>query len=489
MTTSISEKPRYLIIGAGMAGILSAIKLKENGNTNFAVYEKASTLGGTWRENTYPGIACDVPSHLYSYSFAPNPDWTHVFSPGHEIFQYFKDVAQRHDVESFINYNSEVESLELINGKWHLKTKNGLSDEGDFVIAATGVLHHPNYPDIPGQESFKGKIFHSARWDHSVELSNKRVGVIGTGSSAVQIVSDIVGKVKDLYLFQRTPQWILKVENPEIPEEQRKEYRENPALLKEVRERYSRAFSDYFANAVVDSKSEQLEMLQKMCIENLEQNVKDKELRERLRPDYRAGCKRLVVSSNFYEAISSPNAHLVTEKIISIEPEGIAVADGSLYELDVIVLATGFRVNQFIRPIRVKGLNGVDLDQYWGAIPTAYMAIAVPGFPNLFLLNGPNGPVGNFSLIEVAEIQWDYIQQLIDELKETGNNLVVAKQSALDKFEQDRIEAVQNTVWVTGCRSWYLDQRGIPAVWPWSFDRFREVMAKPDFGAYEMLRV
>jgi len=476
-----------LIIGAGMAGILSAIKLQEAGNTNFSVYEKASTLGGTWRENTYPGIACDVPSHLYSYSFAMNPDWTHVFSPGPEIFQYFKNVASNYNVEKFIRYNSEVETLELKGSKWILRTKDGHTDEGDFVIAATGVLHHPNYPDIPGQDQFKGHIFHSARWDHSVELEEKKVGVIGTGSSAVQIVSDIVKQVKDLYLFQRTPQWILKVENPEIPEEQRKEYRENPDLLKEVRERYSRAFSDYFANAVVDSKSEQLEMLQRMCVENLEQNVKDKELRERLRPDYRAGCKRLVVSPNFYEAISESNAHLVTEKIVSIEPNGIMVADGTLYELDVIVLATGFRVNQFVRPIKVKGLNGLDLDDYWGEVPLAYLAISVPNFPNLFLLNGPNGPVGNFSLIEVAELQYDYIQQLISYLEDSPYKLIMAKQEALDAFEQQRIEAVKNTVWVTGCRSWYLDQRGVPAVWPWSFDRFREVMAKPDLSSYELV--
>lgn len=483
----MASDKRFVIVGAGMSGILTAIKLLEAGNRNFTIYEKASELGGTWRENTYPGVACDVPSHLYCYSFALNPDWSHVFSYGNEIFDYFKNVANRFNVEPFIRYNQEVISLDYKdNGKWLVKTNNGLTDEADFVIAATGVLHHPNYPVIEGIERFNGAIFHSARWDHSVDLTGKKVGIIGTGSTAVQIVSAIVDKVEDLYLFQRTPQWVLYMENPEISESERQRYRENPQLLVELRNNYSKAFAQYFANAVVDSQSEQLELIQKLCLENLENNVKDPDLREKLRPKYRAGCKRLIVSPDFYQSITKDNAHLVVDPIVAIEPTGIKTKDSGLIDLDVIVLATGFRVDQFIRPTKVHAY-GLDLDDYWGDFPRAYYSISVPHFPNLFFLNGPNGPVGNFSLIEVAELQLAYIFKLIDYVSIKKAKAVFATDNALDQFETQRLDAVKHTVWVTGCHSWYLDKRGVPAVWPWSFDHFREVMNDIKLNDYELV--
>lgn len=478
---------RFVIVGAGMAGILSAIKLKEAGFNDFTVYEKADRVGGTWRENTYPGIACDVPSHLYSYSFAPNPEWSHVFSPGDEILEYFERVSRENKVEDHIEFNTEIRSMELREGQWQIETNDGRKDVADFVIAATGVLHHPRYPDIEGQDDFDGAIFHSARWDHSISIEGKRVGVIGAGSTAVQIVSAIADKVERLDMFQRTAQWILPVANPPVGEEDRERYREDAGAMREVRDELSRTFAENFANAVVDADSPQMKAIETVCRANLESSVTDPVLLEKLRPNYRAACKRLVVSPDFYKAIQHPNANLITEGIERIESKGIRTVDGVLHELDVIVLATGFRVDRFMRPIEIRGRGGIKLDDVWEKRPSAYLSVSVPEFPNLFMLNGPNGPVGNFSLIEVAEIQFDYIMKLIDLVRDGECAEVSASHAAAEKFEIDRTEAAKKTVWVTGCRSWYLDDRGVPAAWPWSFDRFREVMAEPDFSDYELI--
>jgi cation diffusion facilitator CzcD-associated flavoprotein CzcO len=467
-----------------MAGILAAIKLQDAGLTDFTVYEKAARLGGTWRENTYPGIACDVPSHLYSYSFALNPDWSHLFSPGHEIQAYLEDVAARHGVERYVRYEHEVVQAKLRGSRWQLETANGEHDEVDVVIAATGVLHHPRYPDIPGLENFAGRLMHSARFDHDVVLDGARVGIIGTGSTAVQMTSALVERVGHLSLFQRTAQWVMPQVNPPYSEEDRSAFGSDPHKLEELHTGLAQLF-DTFSNAVVDAESPEMAAIAEACRKNLEESVGDPVLRERLRPNYHAGCKRLVISTDFYQAIQHPNAELVTERITGIEPEGVRTADGRLHRLDVLVLATGFKVDAFMRPMVVVGRNGRTLDDAWRFRPEAYMAIAVPGFPNFFMLNGPNGPVGNFSLIGVAELQIGYIVQLIDEIRSGACREVGPKPEALAQFEAERLEASRRTVWSTGCHSWYLDDRGVPAVWPWTFARFREEMATPRAEAYE----
>lgn len=484
----IESRRRVVVIGAGMAGILSVVKLREAGITDVTVYEKADRLGGTWRENTYPGVACDVASHLYSYSFAPNPDWSHVFSPGGEILAYLEDVAERHGVLDAVRFGAEVRRLEWSDHQWLIELADGTRDRADYLIAATGVLHHPSYPDIDGLDTFEGSCFHSARWDHDVPLGGARVGVIGTGSTAVQITSAIVDQVAGLHLFQRTPQWVLAIPNDPIDEPTRATYRSDPAAMAAVRAELSQLFEENFANAVVDADSPQMAMLEELCRANLDGTVTDPELRERLRPTYRAACKRLVISPDFYEAIQHPSAHLVTEPIAAVEPEGVRTTDGALHELDVLVLATGFRVDRFLRPIEVVGRGGLRLDDVWAERPSAYMAVAVPGFPNLFMLNGPNGPVGNFSLIEVAEAQFAYIRRLIEAAEASGCREVSVTGDAAARFEQGRVEAARSTIWVTGCRSWYLDDRGVPSAWPWGFARFREAMANPVLADYEFVR-
>ena len=481
----MADDLRFAIIGAGMAGILSAIQLREAGFGDLTVYEKGDRVGGTWRENTYPGLACDVPSHLYSYSFALNPDWSHTFAPGAEIEEYFEQVAREFDVIPSIRFGEEVTSCTFTDGRWHLETSTGRRDVADFVIAATGVLHHPNMPEIEGLDSFAGPTFHSSRWDHDVSLDGARVGVIGTGSTAVQITTAVVDQVAHYSLFQRTAQWIMPQENPPYPEEVKKQFREHPDELRELHDGISQLFAEGFANAVVDAESPHMKMIEDACLMNLEDNVRDPELRELLRPDYRAACKRLVVSPDFYEAIQHPHAELVTSGIERIEPGGVRTTDGQLHELDVLVLATGFKVDAFMRPMDIIGRNGVKLADVWAERPGAYLSISIPDFPNLFMLNGPNGPVGNFSLIEVAELQFAYILRLIECVRSGACREISAAQAAMQSFEAERVEAAKKTVWVTGCKSWYLDDRGIPATWPWTFDRFREEMAEPKLDAYD----
>jgi cation diffusion facilitator CzcD-associated flavoprotein CzcO len=478
---------RFAIIGAGMAGILSAIKLQEAGFDDFVIYEKAERLGGTWRENTYPGIGCDIPSHLYSYSFEPNPDWSHHYAPGREIQGYLEGVARKHGVDRRIHCGAEIVRCQFSGGRWRLETQSGHRDQADVVIGATGVLHHPNVPDIAGLDSFAGAWFHSARWDHSVALDGRRVGIIGTGSTAVQIVPAVVERVAKLVLFQRTAQWIAPQENPPYSNAEKADFRRDPELMRQMHREMSRMLAEAFSNAVVDASSPQMQLIEEVCRANLESNVRDPELREKLRPNYRAACKRLVISPNFYEAIQKPNAELVTEGIERVEAGGVRTRDGRLHALDVLVLATGFRVDRFLRPMQVIGRAGRRLDDLWAQRPVAYLSISIPGFPNLFMLNGPNGPVGNFSLIEVAELQIAYILELVEPIRAGRCREISASDAATAAFDAERVERAKQTVWSTGCRSWYLDDRGIPAVWPWTFDRFREEMAAPKLEAYEQV--
>jgi cation diffusion facilitator CzcD-associated flavoprotein CzcO len=299
----------------------------------------------------------------------------------------------------------------------------------------------------------------------------------------VQITAALAPRAGRYSLFQRTAQWVLPQANPEYSEAERETFRSSEALLRQIHDNLAEAFGG-FASAVIDADSAGMAMIERMCLDNLE-TVRDPDLRERLRPSYRAACKRLVVSPDFYDAMQRPNVDLVTSDIDRVEPTGVRTVDGVLHELDVLVLATGFRADAFVRPMGVVGRNGVDLADEWAARPNAYLSVAIPGFPNFFMLNGPNGPVGNFSLIEVSEIQFAYILQLVDRLAAGEAQEISPKRAAMEAHEAERVAAAQNSIWVTGCRSWYLDDRGVPATWPWTFTRFREVMAAPDPAAYE----
>jgi cation diffusion facilitator CzcD-associated flavoprotein CzcO len=379
-----------------------------------------------------------------------------------------------------------VQRCAFEDGRWRIGTADGATDAADVVIAATGVLHHPAYPDIPGLEAFGGACFHSARWQHDVPIAGRRVGVIGTGSSAIQIVAAVVDRVAELRLFQRTPQWIAPATNPAYTEDEKATFRLASAAMEAVRAEVSRALTDGFANVLVDAEAPMLRAIHEGCVAHLETSVRDPVLREKLRPSYRAACKRLIISDGFYEAIQRPNATLVTDGIERIEPSGVRTRDGRLHEIDVLVLATGFRVDRFVRPMTVLGRGGVALDDVWAEGPFAYMALAVPDFPNFFMLQGPNGPVGNFSLIEVGELQIGYVMQLVEMIRSDACDQVSPSHTAMTRFDAARRLAARTTIWNSGCKSWYLDASGLPTAWPWTFDRFRDEMSQPRIEDFDV---
>ena len=479
---------RIVVIGAGMAGMLAGIKLREAGFNDVTLYEKADRVGGTWRDNTYPGLTCDVPSHHYTYTFERNPDWTRHLPPGPEIQAYFERTAERYGLSELTRFNTEVTSAVYENGRWQLSLSDNTNTHADIVIAATGVLHHPRTPDIAGIDSFAGDLFHSAQWDHSIPLDGRRIGIVGNGSTGVQIISALAGRAERLVHFQRTPQWIMPVENGHYTEEQRARFRDDPAaLLEEMNIEQYTANVERYTLAITEMEAEASQIMGDACLMNLEHGVTDPELREKLRPDHKPLCKRLIFSPDYYQAIQHPRSHLVREAIDHIEPGGIRTSDGELHELDVIVLATGFHADAFMRPMRITGRAGVELNDYWADRPRAYLAITMPDFPNLFMLNGPNGPVGNFSLIDIAEHQWQYISQLIERVQSGSACEVSVSTAAMEAFERERIAAARHTVWyLGGCQSWYLDAQGIPASWPWNYSRFVSEMSAPKWDHFDM---
>lgn len=484
-----TSRPRIVVIGAGMAGILAGIKLLEAGLDNFTIYEKADRVGGTWRDNTYPGLSCDTPSHHYTYTFARNPGWSSYLPPGPEIQAYFEATCDQYDVRRHIRFNEEVESAEFRDGQWQLVMKGGRRDSAHIVIAATGVLHHPSTPHIPGMETFQGTLFHSAHWDHSVALDNRRVGVIGMGSTGVQIISALAGRAALVEHYVRTPQWIMPVQNTPYSEAQRDAFKRDPeALAREMGTEEYLANVNSYTQVITQEDKEAIAYWRETCYRNLEDSVADPALREQLRPDHEVLCKRLIFSPDYYEAIQRPGAALVREDIQAIEANGIRTVDGHLHELDVIALATGFHPDRFMRPMRIVGRDGIDLETFWHDRPKAYLAVSMPGFPNFFMLNGPNGPVGNFTLIDIAEHQWRYIDQLIARIRNGECTEICASADALERFERDRIAAAKTTIWYTGgCKSWYLDKEGIPSSWPWNYNRFVQEMSEPRWEDFDLV--
>jgi len=479
------RKLRIAVIGAGASGIMALIKLREAGIGDVTVFEKADTLGGTWRDNRYPGVTCDVPSHGYRYSFEPNAEWSRVCAPGAEILDYLKEVARKHNAEASIRYGHEVMRADWRDRHWHLETSKGDQGTFDAVITATGVLHHPVMPDIPGLDDFEGEAFHTARWKDEVSLAGKRVGVIGTGSTATQIVGAVVDEVAHLSLFQRTAQWILPLPQAPIPEEQKALYRANPALLEQEYQRISFENNSKFAAAIVGANPHAYKAMVKACEENLAR-VADPVLRAKLTPSYAVGCKRMILSDNFYEALQRPNAELVTEGIERFERDGIRTKDGRLHPLDVIVLATGFNTHQLFRPMQVTGRGGKTMDAAWARGNEGYKAVTVPDFPNWFMIGGPNSPIGNFSWLLTAENQFNFALKLILKLKDGNVSEIAPKREAAQAFNEAVRAKLPDTVWATGCQSWYIDPHGNIASWPWTYEKFEADMRAPVWEDFEV---
>lgn len=480
---------RIAIVGAGMSGILSAIKLREAGYTDIVIYEKADRIGGTWRDNVYPGLTCDVPAHAYTYDFAPNPEWSAFLVGGDEIQAYFEKVVDDYEIRPLIRFNSEIASAQWDGQAWDIETADGGRDSARVLLMATGVLHHPKIPNIPGRDSFDGVAMHTARWDRSIDLEGKRIGIIGNGSTGIQIAVELGGRQnRDIVHFQRSPQWISPFPNFAYTEEDKARFRASREAIDAVRYNEELLGSiRNFSKAISDAESREIQEIEDRCRHFLESAVQDPVLREKLRPNYRAACKRLVYSSEYYDTVQKPNVETVVCGIREIVPEGVIDNDGVLHRLDVLALATGFQTDRFVRPISIKGVGGRDIEQAWAERCTAYLAISIPGFPNLFLFNGPGSPVGNFSLIDVAERQWQYVGQVLDRLMQSNARGIMAREDAFAEYEERRIAAARQTIFGSGCTSWYLDKSGVPITWPWGYDDFANAMANPDFDAFELV--
>jgi cation diffusion facilitator CzcD-associated flavoprotein CzcO len=476
--------PKVAIIGAGMSGLCMAFKLQDAGLDTFTIFEKADEVGGTWRDNTYPGLTCDVPSRYYSYSFRPNPEWSHLFPPGAEIQDYFSRVASERGVRARIRFGTDVTAAVFRAGRWWLTTHEG-EEPFDVLVTATGVLRVPHYPELLGLESFAGPMFHSSRWDHSVSLADKRIGLIGTGSTGVQITAELGGNVRQLEVFQRTAQWILPLPNPRYKAMTRAALRRFPLLNRVAFRFWERNFKTLLGRAPI-RPGWQRSLVQAFCRWNLRLSVRDPALRRQLTPKDQPMCKRLAMSAGYYRAVRQSSVAVVTESIDHVESRGVVTADGTLHELDLLVLATGFDARAYVRPMDIVGERGITLDEAWADGPFAYRSVAVPGFPNLFMLMGPHSPIGNQSLVPIAEDQAEFALWWIKQIDQGNITAAAPTEAATKEYNEDMKAAMPQTIWVTGCSSWYLGKDGLPELFPWTPERHQELLKSPDLDDFDI---
>ncbi|MGW0245255.1 flavin-containing monooxygenase [Nocardia goodfellowii] len=487
MTTAPRE-PRIVIIGAGVSGIATAITLQRNGFQNFVILEKGSDVGGVWHWNRYPGLTCDVPSQLYQFGFAPNPKWSQVFAPGPEIQRYLADVVDQFDLRRQVRLNSEVVAARFTGTGWRVETGDGAVHEVDFVIAATGVLHHPAMPEIPGLDAFEGDVLHTARWDDAVPTAGRRIAVIGTGSTGVQVVSALQPEAARLTHFVRSPQWVIWapmwLPQPGIvgavldrlPEVNKTLYRAGMLGAK--------VFTD-----VVTRPSWRRRAVQEYARLSLRAQVRDPELRARLTPDYEPLCKRQVLSGSYYRALSARNAELVSAGIERVTSTGIRTTDGREHTVDLIILATGFQAHNYMRPMNLVGRDGLSIDEAWAKGPRAYRMTAVPGFPNFFTVLGPNSPTGSIPLHHAAEVTARYITAWIARWRAGEFDTVEVTEAATDRFAAEVTEALGPTVWNTGCNSWYFTEGGAIDLLPFDRGTMETMLAAPDDRDFQLRKV
>jgi cation diffusion facilitator CzcD-associated flavoprotein CzcO len=465
---------RVAIIGTGFGGLAAAVRLEQAGITDLVLFEKSQDVGGVWRENTYPGAACDVPSHLYSLSFAPKADWSRRFAPQAEIHQYLRDVARDFDVLRHIRFGTEVleAAFDEDGGVWRLTLAGGAEHEADVLVSATGQLSRPSTPAIVGLDRFEGTMFHSAQWDHDHDLTGERVAVLGTGASAIQFVPAIAPRTASLTVFQRSAPYVLAKPDRAYRDRAKKAFARVPGLLRLSRE------GNYLSNELrslgFNTEPRLLFAHKARYRRHLREAVADPALRERLTPTDPMGCKRILMSNDWYPALQLPQVDLVTERIAEVRPHSIVTADGREREVDTIVLGTGFAATEFLAPMRITGRGGRDLHEQWKDGASAYLGTVVPGFPNLFVLYGPNTNLGHNSIIVMLEAQVGWVVQGIRAIAEGRARRLEVRRDVAEAFDAWVQERVGHTVFAGGCRSWYLTESGRNTQnWPASTLTFR----------------
>jgi cation diffusion facilitator CzcD-associated flavoprotein CzcO len=464
----VGSTDRVIIVGAGFAGLCTAIRLKRAHIDDFVILEQAGEVGGTWRDNRYPGAACDVESHLYSFSFEPNPGWTRHFANQREILDYLVRCADKYDVRRHIRFGTGVVRARYDERErfWQVETTGGDALSGRVLVSGCGGLSRPAAPNITGLESFEGPKFHTARWDDAATLDGKRVAVIGTGASAIQIVPELAPRVSRLYVFQRTPPWILPKPDGEIPAARRALYRRFPfaqrlartviywqrevlALGFVVEPRLLKALGEYAGRAF------------------LRKSVRDPGLRKKLSPSYTLGCKRILPTNDYLPAIQRDNVEVVTDPIRTVVPRGVVTSDGVEREVDVIVLATGFDAAEHCAPFEIHGRGGARLDEVWSDGASAFLGTTVSGFPNLFILVGPNTGLGHSSMVFMIESQVQYLVEAIRTMRARGWTAVDVRAETQSRYNERLQERLAKTVWASGCRSWYMTRSGRnTTLWP-----------------------
>jgi cation diffusion facilitator CzcD-associated flavoprotein CzcO len=456
-----------IIIGTGFAGLGMAIKLLKQGNTNFIIAERSATIGGTWRDNTYPGAACDISSHLYSFSFEPNPNWSRMFANQQEILEYTRHCVEKYGLAKYVRLNTEVTggSFDEASGTWTLNLKDGGTLTANVVVNALGPLNRPQIPNIPGLVDFKGRVFHSSEWDHTFDYKGKKVAVVGTGASAVQIVPAIAKDVEQLNIFQRSAPWVIPKADRPMKDWERKMFRILPFTQRMLRWKWY--WENELIGTLIFTRPRLNNYVQGMVVKFINKKIKDPALREKLIPDYTMGCKRITPSKEYYPALLRSNVDVVTSGINRVEGNTIFTADGNHYEADAIVLATGFKAADAPVDFVVKGRGGRILAEDWKEGPEAYYGAAVTGYPNLFFLIGPNTGLGHNSMIFVIESQVNYIMDALKKLKQRKAKFMDVKPEVQKAYNDDIQEKLKRTVWATGCRSWYIAANGRnTTVWP-----------------------
>jgi len=504
MIEATPDHHRIAIVGSGFAGLGAAVKLKQAGIEDFVVLERTGDVGGTWNVNTYPGCQCDIPSHLYSFSFAPNPNWSRTYSPQPEIWEYLRRVSREQGIDPHIRFHHEVTAARWDEDArlWRIETSAGSRDAGasaangsgeapvreltaELLIAGPGPLSEPKLGEIDGIGSFEGKIFHSAQWDHEHSLLGKRVAVIGTGASAIQFVPHIQPEVSKLHLFQRTPPWVVPHRDRRTSRAEHLLYRMFPPAQRIVRGLVY-VSRELFVLTLMHPRAGSLP--ERAAHKHLREQVPDPELRAKLTPRYRIGCKRTLISNDYYPALAHTNVEVVTDSIASITPRGVVTADGAEREVDTIILGTGFHVTDMPVAEWVHGRGGRTLNDLWQGSPQAYLGSTVAGFPNLFLLVGPNTGLGHNSLVFMIESQLNYMMDCLRHMDDARAGAFDVREDVQVRFNEELQRKLEGSVWTSGgCVSWYLDEHGRNStVWPGFTWPYRQRTRRFDPADYEL---